>query len=369
MSTGRRSASSANFFSHPLRPSILVARENGLQGPSALLLSTLMGRLAWANYLRRRVPRRVVRARLDEHRRRDRTSRLVVSNTRSDYRAGVLVGVAPGERPGLIELIASLRRYEGHDIKIVVADDLTGEYPDHLVARDFPGVDFVRPLVASGTGICPFHTLQPALIHLVRRYGVPAVLKADPDTLVIGSGAFDIAIERFRSDPQLAALGRTIFDPSHPVDARWAMWMAHPEVRWSRRFRRVVRAAVASVPRLDFAQGGASFYSGPAVSTAVERGVLPYRQPQWSLQGNDVMLGLLLQAAGFSVKPFGPDTPISTGTDRLLFEPQELVERGVKVVHSVRGSPSGLDEDSIRGLFRAARDGGADSRVSRRDRS
>jgi hypothetical protein len=65
----------------------------------------------------------------------------------------------------------------------------------------------------------------------------------------------------------------------------------------------------------------------------------------------------MIQAAGFTVAPFGPNSPISTGTDRLLAEPPELIERGAKVVHSVRGSPSGMAEEAIRELFRAARGG------------
>src|SRR5947209_10798105 len=109
-----------------------------MAGPAGLLLSTLPARLAWAAYARRRVPARVAKARIAEHSRRHRTSRLVVDNHRAAYRAGVLVGVAPGERDGLAELIESLHRYEGDDIKIVVADDLTGEYPDRLVRTDFP---------------------------------------------------------------------------------------------------------------------------------------------------------------------------------------------------------------------------------------
>jgi hypothetical protein len=305
-------------------------------------------------HLRRRVPARVAQARRAEFRGSSSTSRLVVSNERSDYRAGVLVGVAPGDRLAFADLIDSIRRYEGDDIKVVVADDLTGDYPDAYVAAAFPGVDFVRPGIAAGTGIAPAHALQPALLHLVEHYGLPAVLKCDPDSLVVGSGAFDEAIERFASRPQVGIVGRTVFDSVPPVDPRWVIWMAHPELRWSRGLRRLVGAAVAAVPRLDFAQGGACFFSGAAVAAAIECGLFPYRQPQWSLQGHDVLIGLILQAAGFTVEPFGDS--ISTDTDRLLFDPPELLARGAKIVHSVRGSPSGLDEAAIRAFFRAARE-------------
>lgn len=322
-----------------------------------MILSTLPARLAWAAYLRRRVPARVLNARLAARNPGRRFSRVVVSNARSSYRACLLVGVAPGERTGLVDLIDSLRRCEGDDIKVVVADDLTGEYPDRVVQREFPGIDFVRPAIPAGTGLCPFHTLQPALIHVVQRYRPSAVLKCDPDTVVIGSGAFDRAIERFRAEPMLGMLGRTVFD-AHPVDPRWVIWMAHPELRWNRSFRRLVRAAATAVPRLDFAQGGAHFISSRAVASALERGLLPYRQPQWSLQGADVLTGLVIQAAGFTVETFGPHSPIATDTDRLPLEPTDLLEQGAKVVHSVRASPSGMGEQAIRALFAAARAGG-----------
>jgi hypothetical protein len=98
------------------------------------------------------------------------------------------------------------------------------------------------------------------------------------------------------------------------------------------------------------------------MTAAIARGLYPYRQPQWSLQGHDVLIGLVLQAAGFTVAPLGADSPISTGTDRLLSDPQELLDHGAKVVHSVRGSPSGMDEDSVRALFRAAREQGSGQR-------
>jgi hypothetical protein len=117
----------------------------------------------------------------------------------------------------------------------------------------------------------------------------------------------------------------------------------------------LAKAALNTVPRVDFAQGGAHFIANRAVEAAIQRGVVPYRQPQWSLQGADVLTGLIIQAAGFTVESFGPDGPIFTDTDRLLLEPQELLERGAKVVHSVRSSPSGMDEATIRELFGAAR--------------
>lgn len=321
-----------------------------------MILSTLPARLAWAMYLRRRVPARVLRARAAA---RAPTSPVIVSGERRAFRGGLVVGVAPGERSGLDELIVSLRRYEGEDIKIVVADDLTGEYPDEVVARDYPDIDFVRPLIPSGSSYCAFRTLQPAFLHMIRTYEAPVVLKADPDSMVIGEGAFDQAAARFHDDPTLGILGTTEVNATgRTTDYRWAGWMAHPELRWSPRFRRLVRSARAAVGELDFAQAGAYFVSTAALHSALAQGLLPYRQPQWSLQVDDVIMDLIVQAAGYRVRSFGaPGDPIASDTNALPLEPAELLAGGFKLVHSVRSSPAGLTEQEVRRFFGEARDG------------
>src|SRR5207248_11377464 len=121
---------------------------------------------------------------------------------------GRMVGAgAPGERGGSDDVIESLRRYEGENIKSAVADDLTGEYPGRLVQLDYPGIDFVRPAIPSGSSYCAFRTLQAGYLHFARTYEAGAILKVDPDSLLIASVAFDRAIERFGSDPPVGLLG------------------------------------------------------------------------------------------------------------------------------------------------------------------
>lgn len=334
-----------------------IARENGIDGLPGLLLSTLPARLAWAAYLRRQVPARMAKARVASHRDLGEFSEILVSDQRGSYRGGVLIGVAPGEREGLLDLVQSVRTFEGDEIKVVVADDLTGEYPNRSVRTDFPGVDFVRPKIPSGSSYCAFRTLQPALLHLIRTYEIPAVLKCDPDSLMIGAGAFDLALERFRSDAHLGILGRTVHGASRePADPRWAVWMAHPELRWSPAFRRLVQAAIKGVSHVNLAQAGAYFLASRAVIAALEQGFMPYRQPQWSLQVDDVIMGLIVQAAGFSIESFDEVDPIATDTDALPLDPEDLLQGGFKVVHSVRSSPAGMTEPAIRDFFRAARD-------------
>jgi hypothetical protein len=344
------------LFHRPFEPTTSVAVRSGVGTPAGVILSTLPARVAWAMYLRRRVPRRIMGVRVRRPGPDARTSDTVVSGRCKRFRAAMLVAVAPGERAGLDDLIESVRRHEGEDIKIVVADDLTGEYPDRLVAREYPRIDFVRPLIPSGSSYCAFRTLQAGYLHIARTYQVDAVLKVDPDSLVIAGGAFDEAIARFDADPGLGLLGTTERNAAGRVtDYRWAGWMAHPELRWSSRFRRLVAAARRGVGELEFAQAGAYFVSGTAVRAALERGFLSYRQPQWSLQVDDVIMDLIVQAAGFRVVSFGaPGDPIASDNLSLPLEPAELVERGFKVIHSVRSSPSGMAEDEIRSFFRAA---------------
>jgi hypothetical protein len=273
------------------------------------------------------------------------------------FRGAVLVVAGPDEHEALAELIESIRHYEGADIKIVVADDATGQYPDELVRRCFAGVDFVRARVPGGNASCSFRTQQLGFLHLLDHYDVPVILKLDPDSLVIGSGAFELAGARFEADLRLGVLGTTDRNASGATtDYRFSVWMAHTEFRWSRRWRRLARRARARVTPLRFAQGGAYFVAHRALEAARKQGVLPFRQPGWSLLTEDLTTDMVIQAAGFRVGSFGaPGDPVASDTTTLPIEPHEALANGVKVVHSVRGTPSGASEVEIRRFFAAAR--------------
>jgi hypothetical protein len=215
----------------------------------------------------------------------------------------------------------------------------------------------VRARIPGGNASCSFRTQQLGLLHLIDHYDVPAILKLDPDSLVIGAGAFELASARFAADPQLGVLGTTDRDASGAAtDYRFSMWMAHTELRWSRRWRRLARRARKHASPLSFAQGGAYFMAPRAVSAAREQGVLPFRQPAWSLLTEDLTTDLVMQAAGFRVASFGaPGDPIASDTRALPLEPVEALEGGFKVVHSVRSTPAGMPESEVRAFFEAAR--------------
>jgi hypothetical protein len=345
-------------------PTTYVGRQSGIGwGRKLLVGSTLPGRLAWVVYRRRQVPRRLLRTRARGRAEPERSPAVSTPPKRRSFRGGVIVAVAPGERAGLVDLLESLRHHEGDDIKVVVADDHTDDYLDERFTGALEGVDFVRPVIPSGHGLCAFRTLQAALLHMVRNYELPTILKVDSDSMIIAPGAFDLASARFRADGGVGILGSVFFEPNAsgaPTDFRWESWMAHPELRWSPTFRRLVRAAERRLEPLRFAHAGAYFLSRAAVDAMLAQGVLPFHQPQWSLQVDDVIMGLIIQAAGLRVGSFGaPGDPVASISGQLPLEPPALLEGGFKVVHSVRRSPGGLGEAEIRGYFRAARSGAA----------
>lgn len=337
---------------------IALAHRSGIGGASSIVLSTLPGRIGWAAYLRRRVPAQAARNHLSawrEHRPVAWTT--VQPSAEQSFRGAALVVVGPGERPQLLELIESIRHYEGHSIKVVVADDATGQYSDELVRRDFPEVDFVRARIPGGNASCSFRTQQLGFLHLISNYGVPAILKVDPDSLVIGAGGFELAAERFASDVGLGLLGTTETDAAGlQTDYGFSSWVAHTELRWSARWRNLYELARTRVGALQFAQGGAYFVAPRALASAREQRLLPFRQPGWSLLTEDFTTDLVVQAAGWKVGSFGaPGDPIASNTQMLPIEPEQALERGVKVIHSVRSTPSGRGEAAVRELFRNAR--------------
>lgn len=345
------------FFYPPHRSTIGIARRSGITGAAGLALSTMPGRLVWAAYLRRRVPAQAGRLALRGLRDATAAPRITVDSAQRRFRGAVLVVVGPGERENLAELVESVRHYEGSDIKIVVADDATGEYPESLVRRRFPTLDFVRARIPGGNASCSYRTQQLGLLHLLNHYDVPVILKLDPDSLMIGHGAFDLAIARFAADPRLGELGTTDRNASGALtDYRFSVWMAHPEIRWSRRWRHLVGLARQRAGHLRFAQGGGYFVARRAFDAARDQRLLPFRQPSWSLLTEDVVTGLIIQAAGYRVDSFGaPGEPIASDTRMMPVEPQTAVEHGFKVVHSVRSTPAGRSEAEVRGFFRAER--------------
>ncbi len=266
------------------------------------------------------------------------------------FRGAVVAVAGPGEHHQLAELIDSVRCYEGDDIKVVVADDATGEYPEDLVKRSFPSADFVRARVPGGHASCSFRTEQLAFLHLLEHYDAPVVLKLDPDALLIAPGAFSLARARFDEEPSLGVLGRT------DTDYSFSRWVAHTEVRWSSRLRRLACSARQRRRHLVFAQGGAYFIARRALEAARSQRLIPFRQPGWSLLTEDVMMELIIQAAGFGVGQFGlPIGPIASEPGALPFEPADALALGAKVVHSVRSTPGGASEEEVRSFFRAAR--------------
>jgi hypothetical protein len=358
LSGGEREwATEDGFFYPSSRSTTMIARRAGMGAAPAVLLSTLPARLAWAAYTRRRVPMQTARLHWRALRDRVPVAPTTIAVGERRFRGAVLVVVGPGEHDAFAELIESIRHYEGEDIKIVAADDATGQYPEELVTRRFPGVDFVRARVPGGNASCSFRTQQRGFLHVLEHYDVPVILKLDPDSLVIGSGGFELARARFDADPGLGVLGTTERDASGTAtDYRFSVWMAHTEFRWSWRWRRLANRARRRVNPLRFAQGGAYFVARRALEAAREHGVLPFRQPAWSLLTEDLTTAMVIQAAGFRVGSFGaPGDPVASDTTSLPIEPREALERGVKVVHSVRGTPSGASEAEVRRVFAAAR--------------
>jgi hypothetical protein len=75
------------------------------------------------------------------------------------------------------------------------------------------------------------------------------------------------------------------------------------------------------------------------------------------MQHDDVLIGLIVQAAGYRVGSFGaPGEPVASGFGWIPIEPEAAVAGGFKVVHSVRSSPSGRSEQEIRAFFRGRRE-------------
>ncbi len=205
---------------------------------------------------------------------------------------------------------------------------------------------------------------------------VSYVIKLDTDALVIGD--FRAALEHAFLSPNLGVcgacdrnfVGGRARDLSHwrrqlrlacsPIQVR--IGGGRPRLVFAltgrrARQRRFLRGAVRSAREHGYqlgehCLGGAYAVSGAAARALAEGGAL--EDPTITVGsglGEDVVLGLLVRAAGFRLDSLvAPGEPFALRHQGLLAAPEELVKRGHTIVHSVK-SPDPEVERHLRQEF------------------
>jgi hypothetical protein len=336
---------------------IPVAIVHGVSRPKLYLKSTLAGRAAVALRRQRRAPLQAAASRRAA--RRDGPPPAPAGRRR--FRAVYVVTAGPGELEPLGDLVESVRAWEGDAAKVIVVDDATPDVRWPAVRARHPDVDVVRARWPTGGPPRLSPPLALGFAAALARYDWDVLCKLDTDALVTGPKLGERAAARFAADPRLGLLGTvgTGADGT-PEDYSYDAWVLRHERRWSAtvrdRLERARRAGYAG-PKVH---GGVYVASRAAVEAVAASGDLRRNPPWWSQIGEDLWFSLAVIAAGFRLGSWGaPGEPTASASKWLPVPPEEVAERGLLAVHSVRRGPRGEPEAVVRATLRTQRAPGA----------
>ena len=261
------------------------------------------------------------------------------------------------------DLLDSLQAFEAGNFTLVLVDDNAGGRDlgrEIAGGADYPCVVTMNPRGGrgSGWGSGAAAGILAALQTAVRLSDRQFVVKLDTDSLVIDAFSRRV-VEAFRRQPETGIMGAYQFSPASDRESssapaleklmrQWAVWRQTPlggmalQVGYLGRYGRirdVIRRALLNGYRLgEHCSGGGYAVSMRAVRALEREGFLD--DPLLWLKtplGEDTVLSLCVQAAGFSIQQNEAEREVF-GVKHLglLAAPEELAKRGYAIIHSVK---------------------------------
>lgn len=260
----------------------------------------------------------------------------------------VAIPVAAGDEEGAMarDAIASVRAFEPAALRaILVVDDGP--------PRAFAGADAVIENPRHGRGVGAMGPTCAATLAALRWVAghAPgaAVLRLDADALAIAPFA-QRARAALAAHPEAGVHGRcdTTIDGTARDVSRWAPLVrkhAQPVTVWRRDRPHVVRApgparAVRAALAAGHPPGRHAIAGACLIAPALAARAAADQAPRdWvdTRIGDDVMLGVLAAAQGLTLRD---DDLFGAAHRGLPAPPQELLDRGFALVHSLKGDPA-----------------------------
>lgn len=277
----------------------------------------------------------------------------------------VLIPVGPGTSVEFLQdTVDSIVVYGIPGHRILLADDSGQGVCDRIKGVDVMSIrdaaDKTRRTVTSAF----FGKVCQGIGHSVKNYDFEVLLRIDADALMVNSGSEHAAIDHFSKNPRVGQIGS--YRMRCDGQARDFSWPAN-NMRNEQRYSLIPkkRALALSMKRLiseaknyelgEHVIAPGSFMSRAAVEAVVKHPLFGHKSFGITKLGDDHLTSLMVMACGFSLGDFATgDKPLGIWLRKIEWPPEELVQRGKAIVHSVRGYQE-LGEGAVRERFRKLR--------------
>lgn len=264
----------------------------------------------------------------------------------------------------IADTIESIQHYARSSYHIVLVDD-SQKGMGQRVQAIFPNVEVIVTKESMGKLCGLYVTLSRAFRQVLAQYHFDALLRMDTDALIIGKAPERAAIELFRKQPHVGMAGQYPLDYNgEPWDISWPRGQM---IRFTRTYRFIrrprahwkllmlyLRARRNGYRTGESVFGGACFFSEPCLRRLEAQGLLPYRPFKNVVLEEDHLFSLIVKAAGFELGNLSTGGPVACAWLGLPAAPEELHERGKKIIHSTRFWQERKEEE-IRAFFRNQR--------------
>ena len=270
------------------------------------------------------------------------------------------------------DTVESILHFTGQSRRIILLDD-SGCGTAKSLGFDYSDIDVITSESPGGYRGALAYTLGLGYLYALDNYDFKVLLRLDSDALLIGPEPEKDAIAYFECNQHIGLIGSCKYDCNnarrsfasaemnmrnetswHRLRAFGGRYMLrHPNVVKSwRRYRLMVRRCLRHGDELgEHCLGAAYFVSSDCLRSLRRAGLLTVQGLRWSGAAEDHLIGLFAKSVGFQLGDFATgDYPMGLRWQGLPCAPQDLVNRGKKIIHSTRFWQD-MDEDDIRAFF------------------
>jgi hypothetical protein len=270
----------------------------------------------------------------------------------------------------ILDTISSVLYYTSSDRKIIIQDNSSSHNVGAQLLEIFPELIVIRTPQNYGLsgGLYKAESLAYLFAHTM--FNFQALMRMDTDALVIGEGLEDDAAAFFQANPNVGQIGTYMIGTNGEVsEFSWPRQQLLHEIG--------IRGKLEDAERAEFLRklvseaqihgyqpgehiiGGVSILNPRFIEKLVDQGLLLREELRRSVLQEDHIYSMLVKAVGMDLGEFGgPEHPLANRWKGLPASPQQLVEMGKKVIHSVRFWQD-MKEPEIREFFRARRNSSA----------